>query len=100
MDTRLDEPPGEQARLSQRVASIRFAHSVGLLAEVEGSFGGRRRDQAVRLLVERIAGLHDWGRSLHLLLIAIHVHEHRVTAFQAFPFRLGGDTEIADSEPW
>ena len=63
LHARLDQPPGQQARLAERASAVALARAVGLLAQVERLLGPGRGDQAVGLLVEAVAGLDRRGRS-------------------------------------
>ena len=56
-DAGLDQPPGHQARLAERVAAVLVAQLVGLGVDVERLLGLRRGHQVERLLLEDADGL-------------------------------------------
>jgi hypothetical protein len=50
-DSRLDQPPGQQAALAKQVFSIAVAELLRFAIELEGLAGGARGDQTKGLLV-------------------------------------------------
>ena len=84
--------------MTQRCAAIAIAHPVRFLGQIESTLGCGGGNQAVRLLIEDVAGPHRLRRLLDVLLITIEVRQHGIAALQAFPLRIAGQAQVADLE--